>query len=215
MRTALIYPYIVPKAEALRPAFQRFVDTYQRFPAGVEHDLWLVACNGGEIAREDVRDIAALSYWRLAEYHGEGRDIGCHQHAANCLDSSYEFIVCCSSQVYFHREGWLKRMVEARAEKGPGMYGGMGSLEQGRPHLRTCFYGTDPVLFRGYPEVVNSRVKALKFESQPNYFLGWLLAQGMTGYMVAWDGIYGPESYRTPANVFRRGDQSNCISKRT
>lgn len=211
MKIALIYPYVCPKAEAYRPDFQRFVDTYKRFPAGIEHELWFVVCNGEFIETEDYEYADDLSFWCWLRYHGEGCDIGAHQHTANALDPSYDFMVCCSSQVHFHRAGWLARMAQARENLGPSLYGGMGSFEQNRPHIRTCFYGVDPKLFRGYPEAVNSRVKSLQFESQPNNFMGWLQGQGMTGYMVAWDGIYGPEEYRKPANVFRRGDQTNCL----
>lgn len=213
MKVALIYPYVVPKADVYRPDFQRFIDTYNRFPAGIEHDLFLMLCNGCRFAGEDLAyvDGDSTPCYFGPEYHGEGCDIGAHQHMANSLEPDYDFMVCCSSQVHFHRAGWLTRMVDAREKFGPGLYGGMGSYEQKRPHIRTCFYGTDPKLFRGYPEVVNSRVKSLQFESQPNNFMGWLQGQGMTGYMVAWDGVYGPESFRKPPNVFRRGDQSNCL----
>lgn len=211
MKIALVYPYIVCKADALRPAFLRFIETYQKFPAGVAHDLWMAPCNGEDIPGQDLDRMADLGAFIGPCYHGEGRDIGCHQHAANWLNPRYDFAVFTSSQTYFHREHWLARMEQERAVKGPGLFGGMASYEQGRPHIRTCFYGTDPQIFRQYPEVVNSREKALQFESQPNNFLGFLLARGMTGYLVTWDGAYGPEDYRKPANIFRRGNQSNCL----
>jgi hypothetical protein len=173
----------------------------------VDFDLIALACNG-EPSNQVIGALNALdATW--FPYWGEGRDIGAHQTAANLID--HDFMICCSSQTYFHREGWFKRMMDARSVKGPGMYGGMASYEQHRPHIRTNFYGCDPKEFREYPEVVNSRSKALQFESQPNNFLGFLLARGMTGYLVTWDGEYGPESYRTPDNIFRRGDQSNCL----
>lgn len=212
MKIALIYPYIIPKADALRPAFERFIDTYLKFPAGIDHTLIMAPCNGEEIPDQDFRTMIDLANARIGPYYfGEGRDIGCHQYIANWLPPRYDFVVFCSSQVYFHREGWLSRMAQEREVKGPGLFGGMASNEQGRPHIRTCFYGTDPALMRSYPEVVNSRVKALQFESQPNYFLGTLLPRGMTGYLVTFDGAYGPESFRAPANIFRRGNQSNCL----
>ena len=211
MKIAMIYPYVVPKAEAYRPDWQRFIDTYKKFPAGIEHDLIIATCNGPTIEDQDLTYSDGVDFYESGPYHGEGCDIGCHQFHANALDPSYDWMVCCSSQVHFHRAGWLKRMVEARELFGPGMYGAMGSFEQMRAHIRTCFYAVEPVLFRGYPEVVNSRVKSLQFESQPNNFLGWLQGQGLNGYMVAWDCICRPEDFRKPANVFRRGDQSNCL----
>lgn len=212
MKVALIYPYVVPKADEYRPDLRRFVDTFLAFLPGGEFDLFICPCNGTHLASTDDHDILEpLSYNYGPAYYGEGRDIGCHQFAANWLDPKYDFAVFCSSQVHFHRAGWLARMIEAREKLGPSLYGAMGSYEQKRPHIRTCFYGCDPKHLRDYPEVVNSRVKSLQFESQPNNFQGFLERQGMTGYMVAWDGIYGPKDYRTPPNVFRRGDQSNCL----
>jgi len=212
MRVALCFPYIASKREALAPAVKRFVDTYKEFPAEHEHDLIVTISEGSFYnfdaeAREDFEGVD----FEPISYHGVGRDIGSHQHTANTLSDEFDFAVFVSTQAHFHRAGWLKRLIAARAEFGPGMYGGMGSF-QNKPHIRTCFFGMDLGFFRTYPHVINSRVRALQFESREIDIVAHVRSQGGAICVVYWDGFYGLEHCRIPANTFRKGDQSNCLT---
>jgi hypothetical protein len=206
MRIAVIY-LAIGSSKAYDDGALRFCKTLRETDDCLDFDLVAMACNG--TPSEKVRD--ALNEFNPVwfPYWGEGCDIGAHQTAANLID--HDFMICTSSHTYFHRKGWFRRLIDARFTLGQSLYGGMASYEQHRPHIRTNFFACDPKDLRSYPEVVNSRVKSLQFESQPNNFLGFMLGRGMTGYLVTWDGIYGPEDYRKPTNVFRRGDQSNCL----
>lgn len=206
MRCALIYPAI-GSSKAYDDGAFRFCNTLKETDAGGEFELVVMKCNGD--VSPDVCDALNEFGPTWFPYWGEGCDIGAHQTAANLID--HDWMICVSSHTYFHRAGWFNRMTEARELFGPGLYGGMASYEQQRPHIRTNFFGIEPKLFRAYPEVINSRVKSLQFESQPNNFLGWMQGQGLNGYAVYWDCICRPEDFRKPANVFRRGDQSNCL----
>ena len=206
MRAALIY-LAIGSSKNYDDGALRFCKTIRETDPCVDFDIIAMACNGvpSHTVINALDEVGASWY----PYWGEGCDIGAHQTAANLID--HDFMICCSSHTYFHREGWFPRLMEARENLGRSLYGGMASYEQHRPHIRTNFFACDPKDFRSYPEVVNSRVKSLQFESQPNNFLGFMQSKGMTGYLVAWDGIYGPDDYRKPGNVFRRGDQSNCL----
>jgi hypothetical protein len=182
-----------------------------QFPAGVGHEVVVSVCNGVGADPQDAELLLSLNAIPI-EYHGEGWDIGAHIHVANSLPADFDFAVFCSSQVYFHREGWLKRMVEAREQFGPGLYGGLASHEH-RPHLRTCFFGCAPMDLRSYPFVVNSKETSLQFESGKNGFWSWIRSMGRKEVLVTWDACYdNPEKWREPENIFRRGDQGNCLA---
>lgn len=209
MKIAIVYPYICNKAEHYREDLKRFCNTLHQFPAGYEYDLFVEMCGGGEFQGQDV-DWFGDFFFSGSEYYGDGWDIGAHQHAANCVPYEIDFMICCCAHTFFHREGWLNRMVSAREEFGPGLYGAMASKEN-HPHIRTCFFGFDPADLRAFPTVINSRQKSLEFESGPDNFSLWMQRRGKPVKMVAWDGTYDLADCRKPDNVFRRGDQSNCL----
>jgi hypothetical protein len=153
---------------------------------------------------------------RFLNYHGGGWDIGAAQWAAGHLD--VDFLVLANSGVFFHRPGWLKRLIEARHAGGEGLYGAMASYEpspyvpgQVNPHIRTSFYACNPRIFREYPHLIDSREKSLAFEAGEWNFLRWFESRGLPGFMVTWDGCYGKEEFRKPPNIFRKGDQSNLL----
>ena len=211
MKIAICYPYIVNKADYYREGLKRFCTSIAKHPPGQEYDLFIEMCGGDRFQEEDGEWIGELSYCG-SEYYGDGWDIGAHQHAANSIAYEFDFMICCCAHTFFHRDFWLGRMVAAREQFGPGLYGAMASFEN-NPHIRTCFFGFDPKILRDYPTVINSREKSLEFESGklPMGFTPWVESQGLPVKMVAWDGVYDKADWRKPANVFRRGDQTNCL----
>jgi hypothetical protein len=212
MNVAVCYPYILPKAEQLRPEFTRFQRTLAEFPAGYPHEKIIELSEAQWAFWAVLQDLKTFGdYFFTVEYCGIGWDIGAHQHAALSLPSSMDFAVFCSSQTYFHRAGWLVPLLDARRSNGPGLYGAMGSLEN-NPHVRTCFFGVDLALFRSYPHVINSREKTLEFESGAQNFTLWVDAQGASVRVVYWDQVVKLQDCRAPNNVFRKGDQSNCLA---
>ncbi len=70
----------------------------------------------------------------LPRVNDAGWDIAAFQDVAGQTDC--EMLVCLGESVYFHRPGWLKRMVEAWKVHGPGMYGFWASYLV-RAHLNT------------------------------------------------------------------------------
>lgn len=49
------------------------------------------------------------------------------------------------------------------------------------------------------------------FESGAWNFSKWYEDMGYQVWMVTWDGMYARADWRTPENVFRKGDQSNLL----
>jgi hypothetical protein len=207
VRPTFIYLHIAERPEEFVPYSKRFVESYQQCPPGIEHDLIVVSCKGA--LTEEARRLFAPLRCSFDEYFEGGWDIGAHQFMAGKVDS--EFMVCCTSRTYFWKRDWLRRLVQAREQYGEGLYGSAGSYEIA-PHIRTCFYACNPRVFREYPHKIDTRTKGAHFERGKWNFTRWCQATGRKAWMVTWDGVYPEEEWRTPPNIFRRGDQSSLLA---
>jgi hypothetical protein len=214
MKIALAYLIPVGEWETYGPGAKKFAETYKQFPPQIEHELIVVCCNGPATTALSVffKGIAT----RFESYYGAGRDVGAAQSIAQKVDA--DFLVFANADVHFFRAGWLKRFAEARMEHGDGLYGATASFESYpfipgnlNPHIRTSFYGCNPETFRQYPFKIDSREKCFKFESGEWKFMQWVEDRGEPCLMVTWDGCYAKQDFRKPANVFRKGDQSNNL----
>lgn len=201
-------------ADEFNEAAKRFVASYKEFPAEHEHDLVVVFCNGS--ASPEMIEIYDGLTPRNVFYDGSGRDVGAQQ--ATALESKCDFSVAVNSRVYFHKAGWLKRMMEAREQNGPGVYAAMASFEGcplgqvwPNPHLRTAFYGMDTELWHQFPHAINSRADSFRFESGEWNIANWCEANGYRAMLVSWGGCWDRHDWRQVPNGFRSGDQSNCL----
>lgn len=212
MIAAISYPVPLDNWETFRSDVDRFAKTWKAHPPGTDDYLLLaMLCRDGLPGEADgLLDGIARTYRR---YDGGGCDIGCHLQAADsCGDA---FLVCLSTRVYFHREGWLKRLMEAREQNGPGLYGTAVSLEY-MPHVRTHCFGIDASLLREYPHRINSRQRGYFFESgvdnEDGSFFNWCrAAKSYPVTIVYWDRICDFEHALMADNRFRYGDQSNLL----
>ncbi len=189
-----------------RESHERFVRTYKQFKPEIPHRLIIVCYNGERDAETDALFAGLNPTW--AYYNGTGFDIGTYLTIGRTLDS--DFLLCCGSNVHFHRKGWLERMVGAFQKHGPGGFASSASYENS-PHLRTGCIGTTPKLLRQYPHTIATRLESYKFESGEWSFTGWLHSQNLPALMVTWDGELAQSDWRKPPNIFRRGDQSNMV----
>lgn len=197
--------------EAFHENARRFVSTYRTFDPGIEHSLTIVF--GGQ--PEDLEIYSGLPC-RFEVYRGNGWDLGAYQFAAWL--SNADFIFCMHARVHFKRPGWLKRLIEARQKHGDGLYGPSGSYQgcplgthpAPNPHMRGM-WGLNPAVYRDFPHVITSRDDSFRCESGEWNISRWFEDRGMPVMMVTWDGEYSKEHWRTPPNIFRRGDQSNLI----
>lgn len=219
MKVTLLYLHIVAKGypEAPPPEYylwyeKRFIDTYRKHDAGYEHELVIVSCGG--MIRAPFFDIYGCN-WLFSNfpYEGAGSDIGACQWAMKQLDC--DLVVCISTPVYFYRPNWLKRLVEAVKFFGDGLYGAFASY-QNSPHIRTSFWAVNPKTFANYPDLIDTREKCCCAESFRNAKVkftisDWYASIGKPALLVTWDGVYGKTEFRKAPNIFRRGDQTNCL----
>lgn len=204
MKTAIVYLKVVgrsdqncPPPEHYAPWTERFVRTYEEFKGNTPHDLLMVNCgstSGGKL-----------------DYAGHGWDVGASQWANNVLKDEYDFLIFMNTANHFWRHGFVERMVGARQKYGPGMYGPSSSYEN-TPHIRTPCFAVDPKQFAEYPFQIVDREGTFRSEAGDKNITTWYRSMGLPTYTVAADGNdYPVDDWRKPPNVFRRGDQTNCL----
>lgn len=186
----------------------RFVSSYLQCPPGYDHRLMVVS-NGGppsNVMRAIFAPIGKTIRW--FEHDNSGFDIGGYQAAAASVDD--DIMVCFGQSVYFHRAGWLKRMVDAWLQHGHGMYSGTASHASG-PHLQTTGFWCPPWLILEHPIKVQTQPERYDFEHGPNAIWRRAYNKGLPTLLVTWDGEWELGRWRLPKNIIWRGDQSNCL----
>jgi hypothetical protein len=186
----------------------RFVSTYNAYPPGAEHETFIV-CNGGPLKTETGLLFATLPKVTFFPRENDGGwDISAWIDVAHHTDA--DMMVCLGESVYFHRAGWLKRMVDAWTEQGPGMYGFFASHVI-RAHLNTTAFCIAPRALRAWPHPVRDRGARYSFEHGPDAFWRSCMINGMPVRFVTWDGIWLPTQWRAPNNILMRGTQENLL----
>lgn len=183
----------------------RFVSTWHEFPPGVETDL-VVICNGGPLNTRLSMVFAPICPTFFPRTNKDW-DIGGYHEAAWGPCAGYESMLCIGESVYFHKEGWLKRLDDAWKSIGPGMYGPFASNLL-RPHLNTTAFFTSPLLLQRDPLNTSDRYA---WEHGDHSFWKHVARNGMPVRLVTWDGEWEPRAWRVPRNILWRGNQSNCL----
>lgn len=186
----------------------RFVTTWHEYPPGADHDT-LVIANGGPLTSTANFMLGQMGA-RMFVRSNEGWDIGAYLEAARSPCAGYDMMVCCGESVYFHREGWLRRLVAAWEHHGAGMYSPFSSNAV-RAHMNTTAFCCAPALLQSYPRHVSSRGDRYEFEHGEGALWRRADARGLPVYMVTFDGEYEPFRWRMPRNILWRGDQTNCL----
>lgn len=187
----------------------RFVATYNEFPPGAEHDT-IVIGNGGPLPYEIGLLFSGMDVMFYPRQNDGGWDISAYMELAKGVCAPYDMMLCLGESIYFSQSGWLKRIVSAWDKYGPGMYGPFAS-NLVRPHLNTSAFCCGPGMFGYYPFAVNDRHTRYQFEHGDHPFWEFIRSRNLPVMMVTWDGEWAPNSWRIPANILWRGNQSNCL----
>lgn len=185
----------------------RFVNTFRYNEPGATARL-ITICNGGPLDEETgwmLKSIGSEFFPRS----NEGWDLGGFLELAQSIDT--DFLVCFGQSVFFHKPGWLKRLVGAREKFGPGMYG-IWPSNNTTPHLVTTGFAVDTELLRSWP-TVKSKEDRYNFEHHPTQSF-WRRVQslGKSVRAVMFSGEYGPSEWRIPHNGFWKGNQSDLLA---
>lgn len=215
MKIALIYLHVcapadrdAPPAEHYLPWSHRFIQSYRQFPPTLEHDLVVVA-TGVDVVSNQVQAHYPEAKHFLT-YQGGGWDIGAHQYAVRRLHKEYDLVICAATPVYFVGPNFLERMAEAFSWWGDGFFGPMASYEAW-PHIRTCCWAARPQTFIHYPHTIDTRPKTFRAESGQWNISQWYEDNGYAVRLVTPVGDFPKAHWRQLSNIFRRGDQSNCL----
>lgn len=210
MKAAIVYPLPFDAWPVFEQEIYRFAYTFKQYPPG--DDYWLaLVCNWGE-PTDEIRKLFQGTKSTFVDYPEDGCDIGSAQHVARMCDSP-RLVLAMTTRCYFHREGWLKRYVEARAKYGPGLYGASGSWQEGTPHICTRGYAMDAGLWQRYPHIIDTRDKGPRFEAGDWCVSRWVQEDGMPLVQVTWDGERLFPHWRHPdeKEIFRRGGQAAML----
>lgn len=208
MRIALVYTTVTngPRTDIYAA---RFAASYQQFPPGAEHET-LIVCNGGPPAHSMGAIFALLPNCQFFPRSNEGWDIGGYLEAARGPAHDCDLMLCLGETVFFHRAGWLAKLVAAWEAYGPGMYGFFCSNVV-RAHIQTTAFAVAPQHLRDYPAKVVNRSDRYEFEHGRGSLWRFLATRAVPTMLVTWDGVWAPNQWRQPPNILWRGDQSNCL----
>lgn len=184
----------------------RFVGSYLACPPEYEHET-IVVCQGGPLDIETALLFEPIGAKFMIRENDASWDIGAYQAVAS--KCPHEMLMCAGESVYFHKPGWLKRMVEAWSKFGPGMYGFFSS-HLARGHMNTTAFCIAPHFLRGYPKVHDHQGR-YSLEHGENALWRKLRSFNKPTVFVTWDGFWQPYQWRVAPNILWRGDQSNLL----
>jgi hypothetical protein len=187
----------------------RFVATFKEYPPGADCDL-LIICNGGPLNTSTSLLFSGTKARMFPRENDAGFDITGYLAAARGPCAGYDAMLCCGESVYFHREGWLRRLVAAWDKYGPGMYGVWASNGP-RAHINTTAFLCAPSLLLLWPTKPESRDDRYRFEHGSDALWRRAARQKWPTMLVTWDGEWGPREWRRPADILWRGTQQNCL----
>lgn len=213
MRVAVVYNIVERRTAGgyldanYESAVRRFVDSYIKFNARFNHDLYI--CTSGASLSARSKEIFDGLKFQTLTYRGHGWDIGAYQYCARRL-KGYDFLVCMNSQVHIVAPGWLAAILSARQTYGPGVYGTSSSFEIA-PHIRTSCIATEPELLTKYPLNVRCRYDACLFEHSPRNFSLWARGKGYSVCVVSKSSVRRLEDSRSGCGIFRRDSQTSLL----
>lgn len=166
----------------------RFVATWLRFPPNCPVRL-IAVCNGG-VPDAEVGLMLNLIGAEIYPRKNHGADIGGHMEVAEKFPSDLQ--LCLGESCFFHRPGWMDRMLCSYRTWGPGLYGFLAS-NLVTLHLNTTCMALDPSLFSAWAYPVEQRSERYQFEhSRTEPFWSRVRSLGKPVRLVTFNGDYGP-----------------------
>lgn len=186
MNVAVIYCYPTVQFTLHQPMAQAFARTWREHSPGYPCQLF-IGLNGPNPNRLHLTPFADLPY-AIFNHDNSGWDIGLFQRAANAI--ACDVMVCLGAHIQFHHDGWLKRLVDALLEYGPGIYGPWGA-QYPNWHIRTTAFCIQPPILQSYPQYVSSdRRSRYQFEHGVKSITRHALDLGFPAVMVTMRGNY-------------------------
>lgn len=213
MNVYVVYVYSGIAGQKYVDYAKRFVEQYKQCLPEFEHQT-VVAINGLKLDDQIQGIFSGLPNLQFMEHDNSGYDIGAFQHAAR--EFPCDLMVFFGASTYFTKPGWLKRMVEAFARNGDGIYGTMGNRGNLNvkvwPHIRTTAFWMPPKLLNEYPKIVTEDKDRHSFEHGSACLTSWVISRGLKAIVVTWSSETEWEDWDSTLNGFQRGDQSDLLA---
>lgn len=206
-KITLLYVHVFGSEEYNNLAI-RFMSTYKAYPPEFDHRV-VVICNKGRFSNATREFFAQIPNVTFYNHNNDGQDIGAYISYAKTTSATALF--CCGATTHFRRKGWLAKTVDAWNQYGPGMYGTLATYEVS-PHFCTTGFLIAPEILAAYPLPVITKENRYDFEHGSNSCVRMCIRAGIPARLVTWNGIYDWKEWRTPENIYSRGDQSACLT---
>lgn len=213
MQSKITLAYIhLPGDAAHEKMAENFVGSYLKYQPEFEHNTIIIS-QGAPPTEKMGHLFSSLQDCTYFLHDDSGWDIGGFLSLAKHLKNASEddVILCCGGSAFFRRAGWMRIMMRNWEMFGPGVYGSNSTYEVS-PHLNTSGFWCSPKLMARYPIEVKTKQQRYDFEHGPNALWKWAHNQNIPTKLVTWCGAYDWQEWRKPPNIFRRGNQSNCLT---
>lgn len=202
--------------------FQAFGDSYRRWAAGVDHQLFVIYKGFGRAsllkpARETFADLVHEEIY----LEDEGMDLGAYFQAASRVENERLCFLNTASKIC--GPNWVLKLSVNLAE-GVGMVGcsanyeapqhlGRENISFPNPHLRSNAFMIRRIHFlEMQPETgVNDKMDAYMLEHGTNSFTRRLASQGLKSLLVGRNGRGYEPAWWPKSQTFRQGRQSNLL----
>ena len=201
--------------------FKRFVDAYQRYPAGADHDLFIIfkGFDSADDLAEAKAIFSAIHYGAIST-DDDNFDLGAYRVAAEEL--THDLVGLLNSNAEPNSHGWIAKLLN---NFGPtvGAVGATGSFESlhgldykipafPNVHLRSnSLIMRRADLLKMFPKRIPNKYSAFHVESGPNSFTRQFFERGQSVLVVGGDG----RGYAVPrwpdSGTFRQGLQENLL----
>lgn len=204
-------------------AFQRFVASYRKFPAGRDHRLYILY-KGFENTADLHAATAIFSELnpQARQLDDWGFDIGAYIAAAGQLEEDYVCFVNTYSELL--DAGWLEKLASHLDRDDVGLVGSSGSFEAfgdadpGFPpfpnaHLRSNGFMIERQLFMSFFSslTISNKRDAYLIESGPESLTRRVAAMGLKVLVVGRNGRGYSPLWWPSSDTFRQGTQANLL----
>jgi len=204
-------------------SFQRFVDSYYRVSAGVEHTLHIIFkgfSNEADLKKSEA--IFNLVDHKSVYLDDDSYDIGAYIEWAKMINDDLICALNTSSEII--ASGWLQKLANNLSNPEVGLVGATASYESlsaisdefpwfPNAHLRSTGFMIDRKLFlstSGEMRILN-KMDAYRFESGPESITQKILARGLDVLLIGNDGYGYSQEYWPLSNTYRLGKQENLL----
>lgn len=195
---------------------EKFLDTYNNRPAGMEHNLFVIAKNWTDKALyEDLSELIKRNNTQIIDLPDDGLDFGAYIRAARLLKNEYVLFLGSSMEIL--SDNWLAKLYKPfELDSKIQLVGPMGSWAKGltekfpNPHIRTTSFLIKRELFLSYtltqkfPKIKDD---TWKMEHGTNSLSSYIASKGYKFVIVDSDGkIIQPEDWPESHTYFCMGE---------